>query len=50
LTHAHWDHVSGIAELGTTPVLIASGERRWIDAGGIVMALTRSRPGARAYA
>jgi glyoxylase-like metal-dependent hydrolase (beta-lactamase superfamily II) len=42
LTHAHWDHVSGIAELGTTPVLITADERRWIDAGGTVMALTRS--------
>lgn len=42
LTHAHWDHASGIAELGDTPVWVTAEERRHIRDGGAIMALTRS--------
>ena len=34
LTHAHWDHVSGLDGLGEVPVLVAPGEARFIQEGG----------------
>jgi N-acyl homoserine lactone hydrolase len=42
LTHAHWDHVSGVPDFPGTPVWITSEERRYIDTGGTVTALARS--------
>lgn len=42
LTHAHWDHVSGLAELGATPVLVTGEEQRWIEEGGAAMGFTRA--------
>ena len=44
LTHAHWDHVSGLPELAGTPVLVNAAERRFIDEGGTLTALVRSIP------
>lgn len=41
LTHAHWDHASGLAELADTPVWVTREERAFIDDGGAIMALTR---------
>jgi len=34
LTHAHWDHVSGVPDFPDVPVLITRPERRFIDEGG----------------
>jgi N-acyl homoserine lactone hydrolase len=34
LTHAHWDHVSGVPDFPSVPVLVTVAERRFIDAGG----------------
>jgi len=45
LTHAHWDHVSGIPDFPGTPVLVPAEERRFIDEGGFVTAVARSLPG-----
>jgi glyoxylase-like metal-dependent hydrolase (beta-lactamase superfamily II) len=44
LTHAHWDHVSGVPELPDTPVLVTKEERRFVDDGGTVMAITQNLP------
>jgi glyoxylase-like metal-dependent hydrolase (beta-lactamase superfamily II) len=42
LTHAHWDHVSGLPDLSGTPVLVTAEERRFIRDGGWITALVRS--------
>jgi glyoxylase-like metal-dependent hydrolase (beta-lactamase superfamily II) len=42
LTHAHWDHVSGIPEFPGTPVLVTPEERRFIRDGGALTAVARS--------
>src|SRR5262245_18534387 len=40
LTHAHWDHVSGVPEFSGTPVWITAEERRFVDDGGFVTAVS----------
>jgi len=47
LTHAHWDHVSGVPDFPDTPVWITADERRYIRDGGTVMSIARSFTGAR---
>jgi glyoxylase-like metal-dependent hydrolase (beta-lactamase superfamily II) len=47
LTHAHWDHVSGIADLGDVPVWVTAEERGFIHDGGALTAVARSIAGAR---
>jgi glyoxylase-like metal-dependent hydrolase (beta-lactamase superfamily II) len=47
LTHAHWDHVSGVADFPGTPVWVTRAERRYITDGGVRMAVARSEAGAR---
>lgn len=42
LTHAHWDHASGIPEFPDTPVLVTADERRFIADGGWITAIARS--------
>lgn len=42
LTHAHWDHVSGLADLGGVPVWIDADEHRFIDSDAPMAALARS--------
>lgn len=42
LTHAHWDHVSGLADLPGVPVLINAEEKHFIEHGGEMSALARS--------
>ncbi len=41
LTHAHWDHVSGIPDLPGVPVLVNADERRFIRDGGDLTAVAR---------
>ena len=41
LTHAHWDHVSGAADLDDVPLLVPEAERAFLDAGWIT-AVARS--------
>ena len=34
LTHAHWDHVSGVSDFPGVPVLVTAAEHHFIDEGG----------------
>jgi N-acyl homoserine lactone hydrolase len=42
LTHAHWDHVSGVPDFPGTNVLVTREERAFIDNGGALTAVARS--------
>ncbi|MDB5968444.1 MAG: Glyoxylase, beta-lactamase superfamily [Hydrocarboniphaga sp.] len=42
LTHAHWDHISGVADLSGVPVWINADEHRFIDSDAPMAALARS--------
>lgn len=41
LTHAHWDHTSGLPELGAARVWVSEEERRFIPRGGFLTATAR---------
>jgi glyoxylase-like metal-dependent hydrolase (beta-lactamase superfamily II) len=45
LTHAHWDHVSGIPDFPETPVWVPAEERTFIREGGRIVDLVRSFAG-----
>jgi glyoxylase-like metal-dependent hydrolase (beta-lactamase superfamily II) len=47
LTHAHWDHVSGLPDFPETPVWVTAEERRFIREGGPIVGLARSFAGVR---
>lgn len=42
LTHAHWDHVSGLDSLPGVPVWVNAAERDFIDDGGDMTSVARS--------
>jgi glyoxylase-like metal-dependent hydrolase (beta-lactamase superfamily II) len=42
LTHAHWDHVSGVPDFPGVPVLVTAAERRFIDEGGWITVTAQS--------
>ena len=42
LTHAHWDHVSGVPDFPGVPVLVTAAEHRFIDEGGWATANARN--------
>ena len=42
LTHAHWDHVSGLDSLPGVPVWVSAAERDFIASGGAITAVARS--------
>jgi glyoxylase-like metal-dependent hydrolase (beta-lactamase superfamily II) len=42
LTHAHWDHVSGVPDFPGVPVLVTAAEHRFIDEGGRVTVTAQS--------
>jgi len=44
LTHAHWDHVSGVQELYDTPVWVNPDERKFIENGGMLTRVIREFP------
>ena len=46
LTHAHWDHVSGVADLGAVPVLVPRAEAQFVAHSGWIGDVARSS-GAR---
>ena len=41
LTHAHWDHVSGVPDFPGTPVWITADEHRFVDSGGWITSTAR---------
>jgi glyoxylase-like metal-dependent hydrolase (beta-lactamase superfamily II) len=41
LTHAHWDHVSGVPDFPGTPVWITAEEHHFVDAGGWITSTAR---------
>jgi len=41
LTHAHWDHVSGVSDFPGVPVLVTAAEHRFIYEGGWITATAR---------
>jgi N-acyl homoserine lactone hydrolase len=41
LTHAHWDHASGLPEFPDTPVWVTAEERRFVADGGWITAVAR---------
>lgn len=41
LTHAHWDHISGVADFPGVPVWMDEAERRFVDSGHRSMAVAR---------
>jgi glyoxylase-like metal-dependent hydrolase (beta-lactamase superfamily II) len=45
ITHAHWDHVSGVPGFAA-PVWMSAAERRYVDSGAPMASLLRSFPGA----
>lgn len=47
LSPAHWDHGSGLAELGRAPVLVSRDEADFVATGGWLTAVTRSAGGDR---
>ncbi len=46
VTHAHWDHVSGVPDFPGTPVWVTAEERRFIAEGGLAE-VARSLPEVR---
>lgn len=42
LTHAHWDHASGLSDFPETPVWIPHAERAFVDDGGFLTEVARS--------
>jgi hypothetical protein len=42
LTHAHWDHISGVPDFPGVPVLVTAAEHLFIDEGGWATAHARS--------
>src|SRR5262249_20280548 len=47
LTHAHWDHVSGLPELPGVPVWVTAEEHRFVRDGGWLTAVARGAAGGR---
>jgi glyoxylase-like metal-dependent hydrolase (beta-lactamase superfamily II) len=47
LTHAHWDHTSGLCDFPGTPVLVTPEERSFVDSGGSRTVIARATPGVR---
>jgi glyoxylase-like metal-dependent hydrolase (beta-lactamase superfamily II) len=45
LTHAHWDHVSGLPDLGKVPVWMNADERAFVASGAPMGSLMRSFSG-----
>jgi glyoxylase-like metal-dependent hydrolase (beta-lactamase superfamily II) len=42
LTHAHWDHVSGVPDFPGVPVLLSQAEREFIDTAGSPTVIARN--------
>ena len=49
LTHAHWDHASGVPDFPDVPVLPTAAEYRFIDVGGFATQTARSMKATAAF-
>jgi N-acyl homoserine lactone hydrolase len=47
LTHAHWDHASGVPDFPDTPVWITPEEHRFVRGGSVLTAIARLVPDSR---
>jgi glyoxylase-like metal-dependent hydrolase (beta-lactamase superfamily II) len=47
LTHAHWDHVSGVPDFPGTPVWVTTEERQFVEQGGALTVVARNAPSVR---
>jgi glyoxylase-like metal-dependent hydrolase (beta-lactamase superfamily II) len=47
LTHAHWDHASGVEDFDGARVWVTEAERRFIDDGGVLTAAARGATNVR---
>lgn len=47
LTHAHWDHASGVVDLPAVPVWVTPEEHAFVEHGGWITAVARSAGTAR---
>jgi len=47
LTHAHWDHISGIPDFKNTPVMVSENELKFINGNNKFSALARSFTNAK---
>lgn len=47
LTHAHWDHASGVADFPETPVWVTAEERQFVAEGGALATVARVAGGTR---
>ncbi|HKF45299.1 MAG TPA: MBL fold metallo-hydrolase [Thermoanaerobaculia bacterium] len=47
LTHAHWDHASGLRDFPNVPILVTAGELRFIEDAGPYTQIARSTPNPR---
>ena len=47
ITHAHWDHTSGLPDFPDTPILVTAPEHRFIQEGGWLTVIARGVPDAR---
>lgn len=47
LTHAHWDHASGLGDFDGTPVWVTAEEHRFVENGGWITAVARTATRAR---
>ena len=47
LTHAHWDHVSGVPDFPETPIWVTAEERRYIAEPGFAMEIAHSETRAK---
>ena len=47
LTHAHWDHVSGLGDFPSTPVWVTKKEHAFIRGGSVLSAAARLVPDTR---
>jgi glyoxylase-like metal-dependent hydrolase (beta-lactamase superfamily II) len=47
LTHAHWDHVSGVPDFPGTAVWVTAEERQFVERGGALTVVARNAPSVR---
>jgi len=49
LTHAHWDHTSGLPELAGVPIWVTHEEKQYVETGGYLTVVARLAQGYEEY-